>query len=218
MCSPWTKLSNKTNVSSLNPFSYKIQIFKVRVKVSYFLRNLWKSLTIFHGRTMAMAAMNMVSTGGFSGVSFHSRRCPQAVASVLCEKIPIFGSRRSKLDHLTVWPHDLLPLIYLLPCWTLNQRSLFIYLFYWSWEDPVSEQDFEQARAFWRKVLKPDERKRVAERTAGHLIRAKEFIQVREGATLDHFRHTSKYTSSKTDWHKTLRISKVIQRLFYFIF
>ncbi len=49
-----------------------------------------------------MAAMNMVSAGGFSGVSFHLRRCPQGVASVLCKKTTIFGSRRSKLDHLTV--------------------------------------------------------------------------------------------------------------------
>ncbi len=49
-----------------------------------------------------MAAMNMVSAGGFSGVSFHSRRCPQGVASVLCKKTPIFGFRRSKLDHLKV--------------------------------------------------------------------------------------------------------------------
>ncbi len=31
-----TKLSNKTNVSSLNPFSCKIQICKVRVEVSFF--------------------------------------------------------------------------------------------------------------------------------------------------------------------------------------
>jgi hypothetical protein len=51
-----------------------------------------------------MAAMNMVSTGGFLGVSFHLRTCPRGVASVLCKKTPIFGpeSRRSKLDHLTV--------------------------------------------------------------------------------------------------------------------
>jgi hypothetical protein len=27
----------------------------------------------FHGRTMAMAAMNMISAGGFSGVSLHLR-------------------------------------------------------------------------------------------------------------------------------------------------
>ncbi len=51
---------------------------------------------------MAMAVMNTVSAGGFSGVSFHLRRCPQGVASALCKKTPIFGSRRSKLDHLTV--------------------------------------------------------------------------------------------------------------------
>jgi hypothetical protein len=50
-----------------------------------------------------MAAMSMVSVWGFSGVSYHSRKCPQGVASVLCKKItPIFGSWRSKLDHLTV--------------------------------------------------------------------------------------------------------------------
>jgi hypothetical protein len=51
---------------------------------------------------MAMAAMNMVSAGGFSEVSIHLRRCPPGVASVLCKKTTIFGSRRSKLDHLTV--------------------------------------------------------------------------------------------------------------------
>ncbi len=60
-----------------------------------------------------MAAMNMVSAGGFLGVSFHLRRCPQGVASVLCKKTPIFGYRGSKLDHLTVITrlsvqHDLL--------------------------------------------------------------------------------------------------------------
>jgi hypothetical protein len=49
-----------------------------------------------------MAAMNMVSAGGFSGASFYLRTCPQVVASVLCKKTPIFGSRRSKLDHVTV--------------------------------------------------------------------------------------------------------------------
>ncbi len=49
-----------------------------------------------------MAAMNMVSAGGFSGVSFHLGRCPQGLASVLCKKTSIFGSQRSKLDHLTV--------------------------------------------------------------------------------------------------------------------
>ncbi len=51
---------------------------------------------------MAMAAMNMVSAGGFSRISFHLRKCPQGVASVLRKKTSIFGSRRSKLDPLTV--------------------------------------------------------------------------------------------------------------------
>jgi hypothetical protein len=36
MCSPETNLSNNTNVRSLNPIFCKIQVFKVRVKVSYF--------------------------------------------------------------------------------------------------------------------------------------------------------------------------------------
>jgi hypothetical protein len=67
MCGPIIKLSIKTNVSSLNPFSCKIQIFKVRVKVSYFFTKLCKSSAIFHGRTMAMAAMNMMSAGEFLG-------------------------------------------------------------------------------------------------------------------------------------------------------
>ncbi len=49
-----------------------------------------------------MGAMNLVSAGGFLGVSFHVRRCPQCVASVLFKKNPILGSQRSKLDHLTV--------------------------------------------------------------------------------------------------------------------
>ncbi len=37
-----------------------------------------------------MAAMNMVSAGGFLGVSFHLRRCPHGVASVLCKETLIF--------------------------------------------------------------------------------------------------------------------------------
>ncbi len=79
---------------------------------------LWKSSAIFNGRTMAMAAMNMVSAGGFSGVSFHLRRCQQGVASVLCMKTPIFESQRSKLDNLTVYlmasmsPHHSSPTIF----------------------------------------------------------------------------------------------------------
>jgi hypothetical protein len=56
-----------------------------------------------------MAAMNMVSARGLSGVSFHLRSCPQGVASVLCKKTPIFRSRRLKLDHLTVTSIDVLP-------------------------------------------------------------------------------------------------------------
>jgi hypothetical protein len=89
-------------MSSLNPFSCKIQILKWGSKFRIFTK-LWNSSAIFHGRTMAMAAMDKVSAGEFPGVSFHLRTCPPGVASVLCKKTPIFGSRRSKLDHLTVY-------------------------------------------------------------------------------------------------------------------
>ncbi len=37
-----------------------------------------------------MVAMDMVSAGGFPGVSFHLRKCPQWVASVLRKKNPHF--------------------------------------------------------------------------------------------------------------------------------
>jgi hypothetical protein len=103
MCNPYNKLSNKANVSSLNPFSCKIQIFKVRVKVSYLLRNFEKLQRFFTGEPCHSGHEHGVRRFFFfSGVSFHLRRCPQGVASVLCKKTPILGSRRSKLDHLTV--------------------------------------------------------------------------------------------------------------------
>jgi hypothetical protein len=64
-----------------------MQIFEVRVKVLYF----HGTLKILNDVSGAMAAMNMVSRRGFLAVSFHSRRCPQGVASVLCKKATIFG-------------------------------------------------------------------------------------------------------------------------------
>ncbi len=42
-------LSNTTNLSSLNPFSCKIQIFKVTLKVSYVLRNFENLQRFFTG-------------------------------------------------------------------------------------------------------------------------------------------------------------------------
>ncbi len=57
---------------------------------------------------MAMAAMDMMSTGGGggSGASFRLGKCSQGVASaVLFKKTLTFGSRRSNLDHLTVPTH-----------------------------------------------------------------------------------------------------------------
>ncbi len=51
---------------------------------------------------MAMAAMNMVSAVGFSGVSFPLRTCPQGVASVLTELQKIrtfsFSKRRPERE------------------------------------------------------------------------------------------------------------------------
>jgi hypothetical protein len=47
---------------------------------------------------MAMAAMDMMSKGGFRGVSFHLQQSPQGIACVLLKETPTFG-----LDHLTVY-------------------------------------------------------------------------------------------------------------------
>jgi hypothetical protein len=74
----------------------------VRVKVSYF----YKSLKIFsnfsrenHGHG---GHEHGVQSGVFGGkLSF--KNMSAGVAAVLCKKISIFGSRRSKLDHLTVY-------------------------------------------------------------------------------------------------------------------
>ncbi len=40
---------------------------------------------------------------GVSGGKLSFKKMSAGVASVLCKKTPIFGSRRSKLDHLTVY-------------------------------------------------------------------------------------------------------------------
>ncbi len=89
-------------MSCLNPFYCKIQIFKVRVEVLYFfLRNFENLQRFFTGEPCAGGHEHGVRRG-ISGVSFHLRTCPQGVASVLRKKTFIFGSRRSKLDHLTV--------------------------------------------------------------------------------------------------------------------
>jgi hypothetical protein len=93
-------------VSSLNPFSCKIQIFKVKVS-SFFLRNFENLQRFFTGEPWPFGHEHGVRRG-FSEVNFYLRRCPQGVASVLCKKTPIFGSRRSKLDHLTIhWLQEL---------------------------------------------------------------------------------------------------------------
>ncbi len=72
MCSPKNKLSIKQDLFELfiNPFSCKIQMFKVTLMVSYLSQKNWKSSAIFHRRTMAMAAMDMVFIGGFREWAF----------------------------------------------------------------------------------------------------------------------------------------------------
>jgi hypothetical protein len=96
MCSPKNTLSKKTNVSSLNLFSCKIQIFKVRVKVSYF----YKTLKIFndfsrenHGHG---GHEHGVHRGVFGGkLSF--KKMSAGVASVLCKKTPHFWAPTIKV-------------------------------------------------------------------------------------------------------------------------
>jgi hypothetical protein len=74
---------------------------KTLPKFCFFL-NLWISFLFFCGRTMAMAAMGMVSAGGLLGMGFHKKKYPQGVASAVFEKTPVFGVGLPKLDHLTV--------------------------------------------------------------------------------------------------------------------
>ncbi len=97
-------------MSSFNPFSCKIQIFKVRVKVSYFYETL-KILNDFswenHGNDFSWenhghgGHEDGVHRGVLGGkLSFKK----MSAAGRLCtlQETPMFGSRRSKLDHLTV--------------------------------------------------------------------------------------------------------------------
>jgi hypothetical protein len=94
----------------------------VTIKVSSFLQN-FENVRFFT-RTMAVAAMDMVSTGGFWGLSFHLEICPQGVAFLLFKNNPTFGSRRSKFDHLTV--SDALPLYFQAGCTTSTGRCLLL--------------------------------------------------------------------------------------------
>ncbi len=73
----------------------------MRVKVSYFSRN-WNLQRDFSRDNHGHGGHEHGVCWGVFGVSFHLKRCPQGVASVLCKKTPILASRRSMLDHLTV--------------------------------------------------------------------------------------------------------------------
>jgi hypothetical protein len=50
---------------------------------------------------MAMAAMEMVSAGGYWGWAFR-KKYPQGVVGPVFKKTPVFGVRLTKLGHLTV--------------------------------------------------------------------------------------------------------------------
>jgi hypothetical protein len=39
---------------------------------------------------MAMAAMGVVSAGGFLGMGFIKKKCPQGVAGLVLQKTPVF--------------------------------------------------------------------------------------------------------------------------------
>jgi hypothetical protein len=56
-----------------------------------FFTKISKSLKIFHGRTMAMAAMNIVSAWGFSVGKLSLRRCPQGSPLYFVRKPPSLG-------------------------------------------------------------------------------------------------------------------------------
>jgi hypothetical protein len=61
------KLSNKTNLSSLNIFSCRIQIFKVTIKVSYFLQNFENLQRFFTGEPCPWRPWRWCPQGGFRG-------------------------------------------------------------------------------------------------------------------------------------------------------
>jgi hypothetical protein len=90
-------------VSPLNPFSCKVAISKVRVKFSPFV---YKTLKIFNDFSRESHGHggheHGVRRGVFGDKRSFKKMSAQGVASVLCKKTPIFGSWRSKLDHLTV--------------------------------------------------------------------------------------------------------------------
>ncbi len=67
MYSPETKLSNKTNASSLNQYSRKTLILKVRVKVSYFSRNFENLQRFFTGEPWPWRPWTWCPHGVFGG-------------------------------------------------------------------------------------------------------------------------------------------------------
>ncbi len=93
---PGTKLSNKTNMISLNPFSCKTQIFKVRVKVSYFFSKLWKSSTIFTGEPWPWRPWTWCSQRVLGGKLWF-KKMSTGVAYVLCKKTPHFWAPTMKV-------------------------------------------------------------------------------------------------------------------------
>ncbi len=113
MCSTWNKLSNKTNVSSLNPSSGKKQIFKARVTVSYFLRNFENLQRFLTGEPWPWRPWTWCPQGVFEGklsfkkMSAGGRLCAKNSHFWVLEikvKAPggTYHDWTSKLDHLAV--------------------------------------------------------------------------------------------------------------------
>ncbi len=81
---------------------YRFLKWRSKFRIFFFYETL-KSFNDFSRENHGHGSHEHGVRRGFTRVSFHLRRCPHAVASVLCKKTPIFWSRRrSKSDHLTV--------------------------------------------------------------------------------------------------------------------
>jgi hypothetical protein len=67
-----------------------------------FFPKLWIWFLFFCGRTMAMAAMKVVSAGGYRGWATRKKKYPQGAAGPVFEETPVFGVQLPKLDQLMV--------------------------------------------------------------------------------------------------------------------
>ncbi len=89
-------------MSCVVAFLVEIHAFENTSKVSFFFPKLWILFLFFCRLTMAMAAMKVVSAGGFMGVGCSKKKYPHGVVGPVFEKTPVFGVQLPKLDQLTV--------------------------------------------------------------------------------------------------------------------